>query len=230
MIKPKKGKRNDPRKGVKREKYNIPDELDVKLKREKVESLGKTLLEGNKAKPTTDNQIKQLFRSAVRLRWMHYPCKLAFLESKATPDYDENTRRLWKWQCNQCKGWFNKGEVEVDHIKGGGRDFETMCDAPEYARGILDISFDDLQILCSDKQRGCHVVKSHSEVTGLSFEDARLDKQAIQWEKDNKGVAKQRSVLTSLGVVDADKLKGKDIRKAYFNYLKQNNLSEIKLK
>lgn len=215
-----KGKRNDPRKGVKRSPYNIPDELDLQIKQEKVDNLSSTLINGVQAKPLTDNQIKQLFREAVRKKWMHCKVKLSFLEKMKEPDLDSNTRRLWKWQCNICKKYFSSDEVEVDHKDtGGDRDFETMADAPEYARGILEVCHDDLQILCSDKEKGCHPIKSHAEKFGYSFEYARIDKEAIRWEKANKGVKNQRDILESLGVENAQSLKGKDIRQAYVNYL-----------
>ncbi len=217
-------KRKDPRNGVKREKYNVPDELDLQLKQEKVDKLSKTLTEDKKAKPLTDAQIKGLFRDSVRKKWMYAPVKLSFLESQAIPDYDPNTRTRFKWQCNQCKGMFKKEEVEVDHVfQGGDRDFKTMCDAPEHARGILDVGWDDLQILCADKLKGCHPIKSHAEITGLSFEDARLDKEAIRWTKENKGVVNQRKLLSEMGIEGVDKVKATEVRQVYFEYLKKNS-------
>jgi len=222
------GKRSDPRKGVKRVPYNIPDELDLELKQEKVDNLSSTLINGIQAKPLTDNQIKQLFREAVRKKWMHCKVKLSFLEKMKEPDTDPNTRRLWKWECAICGNYFSSDEVEVDHKDSGGdRNFETMADAPEYARGILEVSHDDLQILCSDKENGCHPIKSHAETFGMSFEEARLEKISIRWEKRNKGVKKQRDILEALGVVDAQSLKGKDIRKAYVEYLKSKQENQL---
>ncbi|AUR89235.1 hypothetical protein NVP1121O_207 [Vibrio phage 1.121.O._10N.286.46.C4] len=216
-------KRNDPRKGVKRIPYNIPDDIDLKIHAVKVETLSKTLLEGVKAKPLTDTQIKQLFRDSVRKKWMHAPIKLSFLEKSKQPDLDPSSRRLWKWECAHCGYFFSQDEVEVDHLIGGDRDFETMADAPEYARGVLEVSHDDLQILCSDKEHGCHPIKSHAERYGMSFEEAKIDKEAIRWEKANKGVKVQRDLLESLGVPDAQTLKGKEIRAAYVKYLTEKS-------
>ena len=218
-------KKSDPRNGVKRVPYNIPDTVDLELKQAKVDKLSTSLIDGVQAKPLTDNQIKQLFREAVRKKWMHCKVKLSFLEKMKEPDEDPDTRRLWKWQCSICKGYFSSDEVEVDHKDSGGdRHFETMAEAPEYARGILDVCHDDLQILCSDKEVGCHPIKSHAERYGMTFEDARVDKECIRWENSNKGVKVQRGLLKSFGIPDTELLKGKDIRKAYFNYLKEKNL------
>lgn len=218
-------KRNDPRNGVKREKYNVPDEIDLQLKQEKVDKLSKTLVEGNKAKPLTDAQIKGLFRDSVRKKWMYAPVKLSFLESQAIPDYDPNTRTRFRWRCNECQNLYKADQIEIDHRKGGDRDFLTMADAPDYARGILEVGWDDLQVLCKDEDKrfGCHSLKTHSELTGLSFEDAKLDKQAIKWTKENKGVVNQRKLLSELGILGVDKLKATEIRQAYFDYLKNKS-------
>ena len=224
---PSRGKRKDHRNGVKREKYNVPDSLDLELKVSKVEALSKTLDDTNKAKSISDTQIKALLRDATRKRWMHSKVKLSFLEFSAIPDYDENTRRLWKWQCAICNNFFNRTEVEVDHkYTGGDRDFETMCDSPVYVRGVLDVGWEDLQILCSDKEKGCHPIKSHAEKFGMTFEEARIEKIAIRWEKQNKGVQVQRGLLEKLGVENALSLKAKEIRKAYVEYLKQQEKEE----
>lgn len=218
-------KRTDPRKGVKRANYNVPDELDLELKQAKVDKLSKTLINGNQAKPLTDAQIKGLFRDSVRKKWMYAPVKLSFLESQAIPDYDPNTRTRFKWRCEICKNLYKQDAIEIDHRKGGDRDFKTMADAPEYARGILEVSWDDLQVLCSEKGagKGCHEIKTHMEATGLSFEHARLDKQAIRWTKENKGVVNQRKLLKELGVQNTDKIKATEVRQAYFEYLKNKS-------
>lgn len=213
-------KKSDKRKGVKRDKHNVPDEIDLKLKQDLVDSLSKSLTPDKRAKPLTDNQIKALFRDAVRRKWMFAKVKLSFLESMAIPDYNPNTKTLWLWQCNICKKMFKKEEVEVDHLIGGDRDFDSMCDAPEHARGVLDVGWEDLQILCSDKEKGCHPIKSHAERYGMTFEEAKVDKAAIRWENENKGVQKQRDLLESYGVINTQSLKGKDIRQAYVEYLK----------
>lgn len=218
-------KRKDSRNGVKREKYNVPDELDLQLKQEKVDKLSKTLTEDKKAKPLTDAQIKGLFRDSVRRKWMYAPVKLSFLESQAVPDYDPNTRTRFKWRCEICKNLFLGASVEIDHKIGGDRDFVTMTDAPTYARGILEVGWDDLQVLCADRGNtfGCHSIKTHMEATGLSFEDARLNKEAIKWTKENKGVVNQRKLLSEMGIEGLDKVKSTEVRQVYFEYLKKNS-------
>ncbi|MNN95379.1 hypothetical protein D3C81_2141700 [compost metagenome] len=48
---------------------------------------------------------------------------------------------------------------------------------------------DDLQILCKDNKKtgytGCHSIKTLSESHGLSFDEARATKQAIEKNKES---------------------------------------------
>lgn len=210
--------RKDKRKGVKRKHHNIPDEIDVEIKYQEYLKHSKGLDEDGRPKPLTENQLKQLIRSAVRKKWMSCSSKLAFLEKHRIPDTDPNSRRIWKWQCNHCKEFFGLDEVNVDH-RYQEETFTELSQAFAWASSLLNAGGDeDLQVLCVPD----HEVKSHCDSTGLSWEDAILDKILIKWEGDNKGVVNQRSLLVSYGVPNADKLKAKEIRKALFDFMKAN--------
>ncbi len=216
----KKGKRNDPRKGVKRKHSNMVDELDLSLLKEKVDKLSKTLDSNGRPKPLSENQFKQIVRSAIREKWMYCPQKLAFLERKKLPDRDPNSRRLWCWKCNICGELFAKEDVDVDHIKGS-HTFTKLEEAYSYAQAILDKGGDgDLQILCNTT---CHPVKSPQEERGCTWEEAVVAKRYLAW-KDSMEKPKaenQKRFLRSKGFTE-DEITNDEKREAcYLKYLKR---------
>ena len=120
-----------------------------------------------------EKRLITILRSAIRKEWMKDKTKLAILNSRLEPDYDPDTRRLWKIQCDCCKNWFKKDEVEVDHYHGE-HSFTQITQVDQFADSILDVSFGDLQIMC----KPCHSIKTHAERYELSMEEAKFDKAA----------------------------------------------------
>lgn len=209
-----KTKRKDKRGGVKRKQHNIPDEIDVDIKHQEYLKFSKNLDENGRPKPLTENQLKQLIRSAVRSKWMSCNAKLAFLESKREPDTDPDSRRLWKWQCNHCKEYFGLSEINIDHISQE-ESFDDLSKAYSWASSVLNAGGDeDLQVLCIDD----HLVKSHVDATGLSWEEAILDKDAIAWLK-NKEINHQE-FLISKGYSEKDTSNASKRRACYIEYLR----------
>jgi 5-methylcytosine-specific restriction endonuclease McrA len=152
-----------PRKGA----YNLPNDSDIEKINKEILKHSKSLDEDGRPKPLTENQLKQLIRSAVRQKWMYCPSKLSFLAKAAVPDYDETTRRRMKYQCNICKEWFTATQVQVDHIKQE-ESFSSLEDALTWAGSILNAGGDeDLQILCEYD----HSIKTLLDGCGRDFRD-----------------------------------------------------------
>lgn len=173
----KKSKEKKPR--VKREGiYNIPNDADILKINTSIENHCKSLDENGRPKPLTENHLKNIIRSAVREKWMYCHNKLAFFEKQLVPDYDPNTRRLFKIQCNICKNWFNKTDIEIDH-KIQNVSFIELKDAFEWASSILNAGGDDLQALCVP----CHEIKTLADELNCSFERAAIEKIAIEHVK-----------------------------------------------
>lgn len=171
----------DKRKGVKRESYNVPDEVDLALWQAEYEKHAKKLDKDGYRKPITETEIVGWVRKKLDDIWMSCPQKLAFLEKMRVPDYDPNTRRTSKWQCNITKEWFNKTEVQVDHIKGE-HEFTRLDQLVEFANKRFMVGYNDLQILSTE----AHSIKTHAERYGMTYEEAKIDKQAIAIMKDKK--------------------------------------------
>ena len=110
-----------------------------------------------------------------------------------------------KWQCNITKEWFTKTEVQVDHIQGE-HEFTRLDQLVDFANKRFMVGYKDLQILSIE----AHQIKTHAERHGMTYEEAKLDKQAIaiqdskkdkQWLLDkgitqgkNAGIRKQQII------------------------------------
>lgn len=216
MIRKKaKGKKKDKRGGIKREVYNVPDQIDIDIKHQDYLKHSKGLDENGRPKPLTENQLKALIRSAVRKKWMFAPQKLAFIESRREPNLDPNSRTLWHWKCDMCLEYFPQGEFDVDH-KQGENSYTSLGDTFKWASSILDVGGEtDLSILCSDK---CHPIKTVMESHNLNYEDAVTFKKMTAWEDSNK-IPKQKSFLMKHGYSEDQVSNSTKRRQCYMEYL-----------
>ena len=143
----------------------VPSELEKKKVKEKLNKFLKKLNpDGSPKRPMDDNLAKGLMRDAVRSKWLYSPTKLAFLLMSRIPDMDDSTRTKWLQKCAICGKTFKETEVNVDHIKGE-KQFVEWEQAQEYASSILDVCFDDLQILCIAD----HKTKTRAESLGIDW-------------------------------------------------------------
>lgn len=203
-----KGKKKDRRGGVKRELYNVPDDIDLKLLQEDLEGFQKKLDEEGKLLP---KHAGTMLRSAIRQVWMRAPNKLAFLLERQEPDYDPKTRRRWKYKCEMCEDYFGKSEVEVDHIEGEHQ-LVTPDDFPEYYTNILNAPHRAMQLLCIP----CHEVKTYAERYGLTIEEAQNEKEVIKFK--NLKAKEQTEKLKELGLkAGSNAEKRIEIYRAYVN-------------
>lgn len=197
----------------------FPSEAEKQKVQKKLEGFLKKLNpDGSPKRSMDDNLAKGLMRDAVRKKWMHCPTKLSFLLMNRIPDMDNSTRTKWLQRCNICKQLFKEGDVQVDH-KAGEKQFVEWEQAQEYASSILDVSFDDLQILCIPD----HKTKSRCESLGLDWtteEGWRLGLLEQEFTKIVDSKAKgQKDYLISKGITpesNEDKRK-LQIREVLFN-------------
>jgi hypothetical protein len=69
----------------------------------------------------------------------------------------KNPRLKWQFQCAQCKGWFSRKNVEVNHIEpcGSMNSFEDLAGYVER----LFCEVDGLEVLCKKR---CHAAHTKS--------------------------------------------------------------------
>lgn len=164
----------------------IPSQKDIDKKVKFKESLLKTVSDGR----LSEKQMCSILRSSVRQSWMMSPIRLAKIEEGRIYDMDPKTRTKWLFECENCKGKFKEPDIEVDHIHGEHR-LLTLADVEAFARSILDVTLEDLQLFC----KGCHSIKTYAERHDLTFEEARVEKIVLQWLKDNKTASQKRELI-----------------------------------
>lgn len=198
--------------------YNIADDFERDKHKKELEGFLKKLNEdGTPKKPLTESQIMSIVRGAIREKWMYAPNKLAYLNMGIVPDDDPNTRSRWKCQCEQCKGWFKKGEIQIDH-EAGEHSLKTPEDLFKFYDSICNIGFDGMQRLCED----CHTIKTVMERYNLSEEDAITLKKVTAWEKKTPKAADQKKFLKSKGFAEKEVNNTENRRIAALKYFKEN--------
>lgn len=128
----------------------------------------------------TDKAIITVIRGAIRRAWMSCDTKLTLLAANCIPDMDDSTRTKWLYRCQHCQGLFKGSDIEVDH-KNGENPCAKLEDVVNYARALLGVSWDDLQILC----KPCHLNKTYVERFGVSESEASAMIEAAPVLKKN---------------------------------------------
>lgn len=172
----------------------------------------------------TEAQYWNWLRGALRRLWTDYPLRKVWKKNSLrplTPDekssgkFHPSTKNVGV--CVFCNEVMAGSKLECDHLIAS-----DGCTNKETAEKFLwhcgGQTSDNFQLVC----KPCHKIKSYSEANGISFQDAILEKKAIAWEKENKGLRVQRGLLESYGVEAAQDLKANEIRKAYIEYLKKS--------
>lgn len=117
-----------------------------------------------------------------RSLWQHHPVKLEFIKKArkkiANPNPRGRVATVWGGKCALCGQDFPMKDLQVDH-KAGNNSLKTMDDLQDFVEAITCITFDDLQLAC----KTCHNIKSHAERKEISFEQAKIEKQAIEFSK-----------------------------------------------
>lgn len=147
-----------------------------------------------------EKAFMQWLRSQSRRIWSRHPIKTEYKRNRrykaplgrVTKNNPEGM--VWASDCELCGKTSRK--CEVDHLDGG-YGFTNWEEYVVWLKRILFVTFDDIRELCP----ACHAIVTHQQKTGLSFEEAKVDKARIRFEK--KPVALQRKTLEAYGVVGA---------------------------
>jgi hypothetical protein len=134
----------------------------------------------------TKAQYFTWLRGGLRKLWSDYPARKEWKrgqlrkvtpEERATRVFHPSTKNVG--QCVFCKEWMAGSKLECDHLHSsqGCYDFET---AQEFLWYCTNLEGNDFQLAC----KPCHKIESYREKMGISFEEARVTKQAITWQKE----------------------------------------------
>lgn len=106
----------------------------------------------------TEAEYFAKLRSSLRSCFRFWKPILKVLKDAERPSQSTNKRLKHEYQCNKCKGWFPRKQVQVDHIIPCG---ELRC-YEDIVPFIQNLSVEDLagyQVLCSI----CHLGKTKQE-------------------------------------------------------------------
>lgn len=130
--------------------------------------------------------------------WNRHPVKIAFTRKRRlkipNPNPRGKAKEVWGGRCEICGELFVESQLQCDH-----KSEETAhLTKQEHLQGCFEklciIVPDDLRWVC----KGCHSIHSYSQKSGLSFEQAALEKQVIAFKKNS--ATKQKEILTELGI------------------------------
>lgn len=139
-----------------------------------------------------------------RSLWNRHPVKLEFIKNHRIRIPNPNPRgrvsEVWGAVCALTGDVVPLNNAEVDHIVGN-HSLQTFSDIASFIHNIAFVAESDLQFVSKE----AHKIKSYAEKQGISFEEAKAIKQAIEIEK--KGTKYVLAFLKEHGYNGATKTK-----------------------
>lgn len=128
----------------------------------------------------TEAAFMNWVRGVLRKGWKVHPIKIEFINKyrKRIKNPNEKSAKrfpeCWGMTCDICKKDTIQANIQIDH-RGDSGTFTKFSDAESYMKHLFLIDYESIRPLCV----ACHAVVSHAQNTGLSFEDAKMDKEVI---------------------------------------------------
>lgn len=105
----------------------------------------------------TESQYFSKIRSVLRSGFRYWkPMQLA-LEAASRPSQSINKRIKKEYQCNHCKKWYKRTDVEIDHVSEVGS-LSCYEDVIPFIKNLTQENISSYQILC----KPCHLIKSNN--------------------------------------------------------------------
>ena len=163
----------------------------------------------------SEKAFRNWLEKALRRAWSKHPVKLGLLQKNRYSKRNPETGRMCYFiDCEHCGQSTKQDTVECNHKETVGG-LPSLAMLGEFANRLLLITDDnELELLCHD----CHAAVTHSERSGLSIEDAKLDKKAIMFI-EKYDAKEQKARLSKVGIEPAKNEKAR--RKQVFEYLKK---------
>lgn len=129
----------------------------------------------------TESAFMSYIRGGIRRGlWNKHPLKLKLINSKRIQIPNPNPKgkkpTVWGGCCEICNNLFPSSEMQVDHKREKGSSLKEISDIQQFVEDMVVITQNDLRWVC----KGCHDVISHSQKKGITFEQAKVEKQALE--------------------------------------------------
>lgn len=128
----------------------------------------------------TEAQYLAWIRSALRSKSLRWPPRAEALKLARRAYKGSNKLQKWEFQCAMCSEWFKGKDVVVDHYPVAAGSILRWEDIGAFANNLY-CETDNLRVL----DKACHDAHTHAEKMGVSIEDAKAAKQAIEFCKQN---------------------------------------------
>ena len=171
----------------------------------------------------TESQFWTWLRGALRRGvWEKYPVKLEFKnEAVSLPPEGYTGRAKSGAICALSGVWEGKSKMEVDHIEGNVS-LKAWSHVLPFIIHMVTTK-ENMQLVT----KPAHKIKSHAEKKGITYQEADVDKAAIAWLKEHKGVGKQRLLMYEMGI-DGDLLtNAKTMRMALTDHLRKKMYPDL---
>ncbi len=109
----------------------------------------------------TESEYFAKIRSALRKGFMWWHPMMLALEKASRPYKGPNKLQKKEYQCSNCKKWFKRTDVHVDHIIECGS-LKTYDDIVPFLKRLTVEDVDAFQVLCKAE---CHKEKTKNERT-----------------------------------------------------------------
>lgn len=107
---------------------------------------------------TTNSAYFAKIRSALRNAFRYWKPMMIALKSAERPYVGENKRQKKEYQCNMCKQWFKRTDVQIDHIVPCGS-LRSYDDIVPFIKNLTKENPSDYQVLCKKD----HLEKTKNE-------------------------------------------------------------------
>lgn len=104
----------------------------------------------------TNSQYFSKIRSILRSGFRYWKPMQLTLEAASRPSKNINKRIKKEYQCNHCKQWFKRTDVEIDHIIEAGS-LSCYEDIVPFIQRLTQEGIENYQILCKTP---CHSNKT----------------------------------------------------------------------
>ena len=164
------------------------------------------------------NYLRGGLRKSV---WSRHPVKLKLIKERrkriTNPKPSKAHPTVWGAECDVCKKDYAQKDIQVDHIRDDVNRLNDVEDIQEFVEGLSLVTMADLRLVC----KPCHSIISHSQRKGISFEEAKIEKEIIALCKDDKLMLDK---LSELGVQSSNVPKTKKARKELLTELLKGGL------
>lgn len=145
----------------------------------------------------TKAEFYTYLRGCLRKAWVRHPNKIKKINSvrfkvdRLDKDgkvmLDKKTgqpKKVWNCRCELCGHTGGMKDFQVDHIHPAGA-LSCYEDLPNFALRLLYVNEEDLRVVCKQ----CNSILAYADKHDMTFEQAKVEKAAIEICKSKKDKA-----------------------------------------